>query len=41
MGVGAGLYVYDVVVKKDHVRYHTCWWFLVLVFIKTQWHMIP
>jgi len=25
MGIGAGLYVYDVVVKKVHVRYLISW----------------
>jgi len=29
MGVGAGLYIYDVVVKKVHVRYLISWWVLV------------
>jgi len=29
MGVGAGLYMYDVVVKKVHVRYLIFWWVLV------------
>jgi len=29
MGVGAGLYMYDVVVKKVHVRY-LIWWVLVM-----------
>ena len=29
MGVGAGLYMYDVVVKKVHVRYLISWWVLV------------
>ena len=34
MGVGAGLYMYDVVVKKVHVRYLISWWvFVVLVVI--------
>jgi len=26
MGVGAGLYMYNVVVKKVHVRYLISWW---------------
>jgi len=26
MDVGAGLYMYDVVVKKVHVRYLISWW---------------
>jgi len=30
MGVVAGLYMYDVVVKKVHVRYLISWWALVL-----------
>jgi len=29
MDVGAGLYMYDVVVKKLHVRYPISWWVLV------------
>jgi len=29
MGVGAGLYMYDIVVKKVHVRYLISWWVLV------------
>jgi len=29
MGVGAGLYMYDVVVKS-HVRYLISWWVLVV-----------
>jgi len=29
MGVGAGLYMYDVVAKKVHVRYLSSWWVLV------------
>jgi len=29
MGVGAGLYMHDVVVKKVHVRYLISWWVLV------------
>jgi len=31
MGVAAGVYMYDVVVKKVHVRYLICWWVLVIV----------
>jgi len=34
MGVGAGLYMYDVVVKKVHVCYLTSWWVLVSI---PQW----
>jgi len=30
MGVGAGQYKYDVVVKKVHVRYLISWWVLVI-----------
>jgi len=30
MGVGAGLYMYDVVGKKVHVHYLISWWVLVL-----------
>jgi len=30
MGIGAGLYIYDVVVIKVHVRYLISWWVLVL-----------
>jgi len=30
MGVGAGLYMCDVVVKKVHVRYLISWWVLVV-----------
>jgi len=30
MGVGGGLYMYDVV-KKVHVRYLISWWVLVLI----------
>jgi len=29
MGIGAGLYMYDVVVKKVHIHYLISWWFLV------------
>jgi len=29
MGVGAGLYMYDVVVKKVDVRYLISWWVFV------------
>jgi len=29
MGVGSGLYMYDVVVKKVHVHYLISWWVLV------------
>jgi len=29
MGVGAGLYVYDVFAKKVHIRYLISWWVLV------------
>jgi len=31
MGVGSGLYMCDVVVKKVHVRYLISWWVLVLI----------
>jgi len=30
MGVGAGLYMYDVVIKNEHIRYLISWWVLVL-----------
>ena len=33
MGVGAGLYMCDVVVKKGHVRYLISWWILVIIVI--------
>jgi len=29
MGVAAGLYMYDVIVKKVHVLYLISWWVLV------------
>jgi len=35
MGVGAGLYMCDVV-KKVHVRYLTSWWVLVLCYVCMQ-----
>jgi len=35
MGVGAGLYMYDVVVKT-HVRYLISWWVLVYLSINTN-----
>jgi len=31
MGVGADLHMYDVVVKKVHVRYLISWWALVFI----------
>jgi len=33
MGVSAGLHMYDVVVKKIHVRYLISWWVLVFLFV--------
>jgi len=36
MGVGAGLYMYDVVVKKVHVRYLISWWVVVGIRVNTQ-----
>jgi len=30
MGVGAGLYIYNVVVKKVHIRYLISWWVLLV-----------
>jgi len=34
VGVGAGLYMYDVIVKKVHVRCLISWW----VFVDNKWH---
>jgi len=40
MGVGAGLYMYDVVVKKVHVCYLICWWILVISGVVSSWNEI-
>jgi len=37
MGVGTGLYMYDVVVKKVHVCYLISWW--VLMIICMRWYL--
>jgi len=38
MGVGTGLYMYDVVVKKVHVRCLIPWWVLVVTPVVTARH---
>jgi len=38
MGVGAGLCMYDVVVKKVHVRYLISWWVFCLSLYKGIFH---